>query len=395
MFRVLTLATIAFALLRPQQPPSEAPHTFQLDGALLAHVRSEHNPIILQRAVHDADAAMHVGPFSVMEKSTTPPSGNKHNYLSLAPYFWPNPSTPDHLPYVRHDGERNPEINKIPDHTDIFDMEKAVHALALGYEFTGREEYASRATLLIRAWFLDPETQMLPTMEYAQGVRGKSTGRPEGVLEARGLPEVADAIAMLQGSPSWTAADQKGIQAWFAQYYHWLRTGDLAQGEQNARNNHGSWYDAQAVGIALFLGKTEDARAILNDAKQRRIAAQIQPDGREPLELARTKSFSYSIFDLDALIQLADYGDRIGVDLWHYRAPNGASIQTALEYLLPFALGEKKWPYKNINGFEGKELAVPLLQAAVHLHNPKYLAASQHLGEPDSMEALLLNASSR
>lgn len=393
MPRMLSMAALALAMLVPPQAVIEAPQTFQIDGHLLLRLRNQHNETVLKRAEREADAAMHAGPFSVMQKSVIPPSGNKHDYLSLAPYFWPNPSTPNHLPYVRHDGQRNPAIKDISDHTEIFEMEKAVHALALGYVLTGREDYATHATVLIRGWFLDPQTMMLPNMEYAQGVPGKSTGRPEGVLEARGLPEVTDAIAMLHGSSSWTAADQSGMEAWFNQYDHWLRTSRLAQGEHNARNNHGSWYDAQAVGIALFLGKTDEAKTILDEARQRRIAAQIEPDGREPLELARTKSFSYSVFDLEALMQLADYGDDVGVDLWHFRAPDGASIQAALDYLIPFALSQKKWPYQAINGLDGKELALPLLRAAVHLHNPRYLAASQQLGAPDSLEGLLLQAS--
>ena len=48
-------------------------------------------------------------PGSVMEKLNTPPSGDKHDYMSLAPYFWPNPDTKDGLPYIRKDGKTNPD----------------------------------------------------------------------------------------------------------------------------------------------------------------------------------------------------------------------------------------------------------------------------------------------
>jgi Alginate lyase len=392
MVRTLSLAAAVLAILMPQQPATEAPRTFQLDGQLLVRIKAQHDADIFKRATHDADAAMHSGPFSVTQKSPTPPSGDKHDYLSLAPYYWPNPATDNHLPYIRRDGQRNPQVNAIPDHTDIFAMEKAVHALALGYELTNREDYAKRATLLIRTWFLDPQTRMHPNIQYGQAVLGENSGRPEGVLEARGLPEVTDAVGMLHGSLSWTPEDQKGIEAWFTDYYQWLTTSKIALGEAAHSNNHGSWYDAQTAGIALFLGKTIEARTLINDVKTKRIARQIDPDGKQPLELARTKSFSYSIFNLEALMQLANEGDRVGIDLWHYRAPNGGSIQAAVDYLMPFALGKDKWSYETITGFDGDDLRLPLLRAAVHYHDPKYLAASERLGGSDSIEVLLLKA---
>ena len=55
-------------------------------------------------------------PPSVMDKGVTPPSGDKHDYMSQAPYWWPDPTKPDGSPYIRKDGERNPEIDKITDH---------------------------------------------------------------------------------------------------------------------------------------------------------------------------------------------------------------------------------------------------------------------------------------
>src|SRR5213075_454482 len=67
----------------------------------------------LDQLKQDAADAMKQGPWSVMDKDRTTPSGDKHDYMSQAPYFWPNPDTADHLPYIRKDGERNPEIYKI------------------------------------------------------------------------------------------------------------------------------------------------------------------------------------------------------------------------------------------------------------------------------------------
>ncbi|CAO3594331.1 unnamed protein product [Absidia cylindrospora] len=39
-----------------------------------------------------------------------------HNYVSLARYFWPDHTSPNGLPYVRIDGQVNPEIHTAPDY---------------------------------------------------------------------------------------------------------------------------------------------------------------------------------------------------------------------------------------------------------------------------------------
>src|SRR5215831_17811958 len=55
-----------------------------------------------------ADRALEQKPLSVVDKKKVPPSGDKHDYLSQAPYWWPDPSKPDGLPYIRRDGETIP-----------------------------------------------------------------------------------------------------------------------------------------------------------------------------------------------------------------------------------------------------------------------------------------------
>ena len=57
--------------------------------------KDPHRQDIVAAAVAEADRAMSEGPFSVMDKPVTPPSGDKHDYMSQAPYFWPDPSKPE------------------------------------------------------------------------------------------------------------------------------------------------------------------------------------------------------------------------------------------------------------------------------------------------------------
>ncbi len=301
--------------------------------------------------------------FTIVNKQVTPPSGDKHDYLSQAPYWWPDPKSPNGLPYIRRDGERNPEIDKITDHRVMEQMEDAVETLALAYGKTKKEQYAAKATELLRVFFLKPETRMNPNLEFAQGIPGINTGRGIGLIETRGLTRVVDAIGLLAGSKSWTTNDQRGLREWFSRFLTWMQESKNGRDEAAAKNNHGTFYDVQVVSFALFLGRKDLAKRVLLDARSKRIASQIEPDGRQPLELERTRAWSYSVFNLEGLMSLARLGENAGVDLWHYRTPDGRSIRTALDFLVPFARGEKKWPYQQLGEWQ-PQILFPLIDRA-------------------------------
>ena len=382
---------LAFLMTVPVLAQQAAPPaTLEIDGSFLARFKAHPTPAIVSAVRVGADWAMNVGPYSVMDKQETPPSGDKHDYMSLAPYWWPNPATPNGLPYVRRDGQTNPERYKVPDDREFNETVNAVHALALGYYFTGNEGYAARAALLLRTWFLNPATRMNPNLNYAQAVRGVNTGRGIGLIDVRGFPRLLDGITLISASRALTEEDKAGLRQWFSEYLNWLQTSRNGRDESDAKNNHGSWYDQQIVGIALYLGDEPLAHSVAETAKTKRIALQIKPNGSEPLELARTKSFSYSAFNLDALAHLAREASLAGVDLWSYRAPDGASIRAALNDLVPYATGAKKWTHTAINGVDGNELTDPLLYAALGYHDPAYLKDAEQMEKSPGADILLL-----
>ena len=358
-----------------------APRVFLLDARHLENIRrrvrdgDKSFSAPLARLERDAQKSLGEGPFSIVNKPVTPPSGDKHDYMSQAPYFWPDPKSPNGLPYIRRDGERNPEINKITDHRSLDDLENSVETLALAYYFKGDEAYASKAVQLLRTFFLDPATRMNPNLEYAQFIPGVNTGRGIGLIETRGLTRVVDAIGLLAGSKALSAADERGVRDWFGKFLQWMLDSRNGREEAAAKNNHGTYYDVQVVSFALFVGRQELAVRVLQGARQKRIAAQIEPDGRQPLELARTKAWGYSNGNLDGLMQLATLGEGVGVDLWNFQTSDGRSIRKALDFLLPTALGEQKWQYQELDGVK-PEMLFPLIRRASKIYQDKQYQAS-------------------
>jgi hypothetical protein len=297
-----------------------------------------------------------------MDKAVTPPSGDKHDYMSQAPYWWPHPSKADGLPYVRRDGERNPEINRISDHDNLGRLTGHVATLGRAYHATRDERYAAHAAKLLRVWFLDPLTRMNPHLQFGQGIPGITQGRGIGIIETRDLPRMLDGVRELDGSKSWTREDDASLQKWMAEYLRWLLESQHGQDEAKNGNNHETWYDVQVAGLAIYTGQTATARRTLEGVK-RRIATQIEPDGRQPRELERTRSWDYSIFNLTAFFDLAAMGEKVGVELWNYRTPDGRSLRAAFDFLLPYARGDKKWTHAQITPFRVDEFD-PLLARA-------------------------------
>ena len=361
----LLFVTTALFAAEPSRPFFGA-RPGALEKAKLAATTDEAAGKALKKLIADADKALAVTPPSVMQKTKVPPSGDKHDYMSIAPYFWPNPATKDGLPYVRKDGKVNPEsrAEAANDTLRARLVGTTVETLALGYYFTRDEKYAEHAAKVLRTWFLDPATKMTPHFRFAQAIPGVNDGRGTGLIEARGLADAADAAILLAGSKHWSAADQQALLAWGEVYFEWLLGSKNGQDERAAKNNHGTWYDVQAVKWALVLGRKDKAKEICAEAITRRIGVQIQPDGKQPLELVRTASFSYSCFNLLALARLADLSEHAGVDLWQHKTTDGRSIRVALDFLVPYLGKEPKpWTMQQIHESKPDEV-LPVLRAA-------------------------------
>lgn len=308
-------------------------------------------PYILDLAVHPAaqveaalPKAMAAPVVTVVDKSRPSPTGDAHDYISYGRYWWPDPTKVDGLPFVRRDGHHNREQLKFSDTERLNRMVNSVETLALGWAELHRADGAARAGDWLRAWFVTPATRMNPNFSYAQIRLGRDNNRGSsfGLIDGRAFIRVVDALRLLDGSPALSASDDRAVRQWFAEYLQWFVTSPQGKAEAKAANNHGSWYLQQRLVFNRYLGRDAEARK-LAESDRTRIAKQIKSDGRQPLELARADSLGYSAFNLEAQLGVALLAAQVGVDLWHYEAPNGGSLKKALDYLRPYNDDPKKW----------------------------------------------------
>ena len=387
--RLFVLPAAAMACLAHAADPGDAffssrPGALASTKARLAAGDATLKPA-LGALVKSADESLKLAPPSVTQKSKLAPDGDPHAYASTAPYFWPDPSKPDGLPYLPHDGKVNPESRTAASDLNRSQaMARAVEHLALAYYFTGKPAYAERAARCLRVWFLDPATYMKPHLNFGQGIPGKNNDRNIGIIEGGSFPAAAEASGLLAGSAAWSAKDADSLRLWMAAYLDWLTTSPLGQQEAAEKQNHGSLYDVQVMRLALFTGRTELAKQTAETVKTKRIAVQIEPDGRQPLELRRTKALSYSRLNLRALSTLATMAERVGVDLWNFSTADGRSIRKALDFLVPYVKAPPApWPYQQIVQFDIAELAPIYRQAAVALPGSAYAQIAAELPGTD------------
>jgi len=375
-----------FATITINAAIAQSPKVFLMDANRLVDLKKkvqQNDKQVLQLIdglKKQAEDALKMNPVSVMDKELTPVSGNKHDYMSQAPYFWYDSTKPNGLPYIRRDGVRNPEINKITDRTYIGRLENATRILSLVYYLTGDNKYADKAAILLRHWFINEATKMNPHLEYGQAIPGINHGRGIGIIETRTLIGIVDAVGLLEGSVSWTTTDTKAMQDWYAKYLDWLLTSKNGRDEHAAKNNHGTWYYAQAIDFALFSGNKELAGKLAEESKMR-LDSQLTKEGEQPLELDRTNGLGYSTMNLQGWFDVAKLAEKAGVDLWKYKTPNGASIRLALDWLMPYALGEKKWTYQQIGEYNKREIYTLLLQAGNKFQGTNYKAYAEQ--KPD------------
>jgi Alginate lyase len=331
----------------------------------------------------EADAALKRGPYSVMHKTTLPPSGDPHDYWHPAPYWWPNPKTSDGLPFIRRDGKRVPGTHLYEPDSDKYDRTRLqglfddTTVLSLAWKLTGETTYAEHAATLVRHWFITPKSRMNPHLRYAQVRLGHddSEGSHTGVIEMKDFYYFLDAVRFLEQAGALLPSDHAALDEWLRQYRDWLATSRQGMQERRANNNHGTCYDLQTAAIDAYLGNVTSLLSTFRTS-QERLLDQFEQDGSQPHEMERTLTGHYCCFNLQSWVNLATLGERCGFDLWSITAADGRSLRRAFEWMAPY-IGGREWDWPQTDSLDCERFI------------PLYFACRDHYGGVAGLDSKL------
>jgi hypothetical protein len=299
--------------------------------------------------------------------------GGPHDYFSQADYFWPDPKNPKG-PYINRDGQSNPA--NFNDHRKaMIAFSIQMPALTAAWLLIGNQRYGQHACEHLRAWFITPATRMNPNLEFAQGVHGVSTGRSYGIIDTLHLVEVARAASTV--APAMLSAEENAaLQQWFRSYLEWMKTSDKGKKERDALNNHATCWALQASEFARLIADSETRDQVYRQYTTVLLPNQLGTDGSFPKELARTKPYSYSIFNFDIMATLCQSLRAVGADTFTFQLSDGRSICKAAAFLYPYLKDKSAWPYhKDVEHFDALPVRSPgLLFTGLACHQAPYIA---------------------
>lgn len=334
------------------------------------------------RVINAANQYLHEKPVTITASHSPRSAGGAHDFFSEGDYWWPDPQNPAG-PYIQRDGMSNPD-NFVEHRRALMRLSVQVPALAAAWKLTKDRRYADHAALHLRAWFIDPETRMNPNLQYAQAIHGRFTGRGTGIIDTIHLVEVARAAEILPLSKS----DSSGVIQWFTLYIEWLTTHPHGIDERDAKNNHATCWVMQVAAFAHLTGNSEQLAYCATRFKTVLIPNQMASDGSFPLELARTKPYGYSLFNLEAMATIAQI-----LNLWNFELPDGRGLRRAIAYMFPYIRDKKSWPLKpDVMYFEYWPMRQSaLLFAARAFRNPEYFAVWKTLPADSNVDEVIRN----
>jgi hypothetical protein len=334
----------------------------------------------VRRLRADADRRMREGSWTVTSERPKGVELDPHDYYSEAPYWWPDPANPSG-PYLRRDGEINPD-RFTANRAALNSMCDAVFSLGAAAFYLDDTRYAQRAARLVNTWFINPKTRMNPSLEHAQAVPHVDAGRAAGILDGRVLVRAVQGMEFLAQTGAWDRKDQAAVHRWFEEYLQWLTHSQNGVDERRSGDNHASWWTVQVAAVATFVEDPAAQRTAFDYYRDRILPGQIRTDGSAPREEVRTRSLSYSAFNLEAFAMLCRIAQAHGTDLWTLRARNGASIGTVIDYLEPYLGDPRKWSKEQVAEFQNDGLYF-LAFAGMGLKKPEYVALFRKLEHPE------------
>ena len=348
MKRIATLLLLLASSFFLLTSVSAKPVTYIWDMSELVALANNTSSQEYKTLISKADRIIKIKPIAVTNKETSI-SGDKHNYESLSIYWWPDPDNPGG-PYIARDGVFNPEYKKY-DYPRLLQLKDNLVTCSKAFFLTGDTRYYDYFCRQLDTWFINPETRMVPNLEYSQFVPGHNNGRgnPQGMSDAYHFNDMLESIRLVNAVNDIGKPRMKALMAWFKDFAHWMQTSDYGLKTQAFKNSQVLSFDVTVYNIFIFTRQKSARKAIFKAFSTKRINAQIEADGKMPESLRRTKGFSYSVSSLQKFVDFMLLAKADGKTL-----PKESldKIQSAFDYITPFTTNRSAFPYSEIGDWD-------------------------------------------
>lgn len=327
-----------------------------------------------------ADEIIKRKPLTITDHPCPMSNGTIHDYYSNGSYWWPNPDTQDHLPYIRRDGLLNPE-NFVEHKNLILRLSLDASVLYRAWKMTGEGKYASMLVRDLVSFFVDEKTRMNPSLRYSQAIPGVCEGRSIGLIDTLQLIDIPVLALDLRKEGAIDESAYSGLSGWFSEYSKWLIESDFGKTESQERNNHSVTYYAELASFSILSERRDEIHASIRKAFKERLIRQMGEDGLFPEELRRTRAFGYSMFVVDNLAAVATLASRKDDNLWTYNGLMGKAVDA----MLPYVLDKASWPFgEDVEMWDTMpSKSTYLYLASYALGDPRYMDAYSNLKDPD------------
>jgi hypothetical protein len=220
---------------------------------------------------------------------------------------------PNPIARVVSEGHLEKDPAKIRTEASLADMDK-IESLGWAWAVTGRNDYLAKTREYIMAW---------ATVNQADG---------DAINESKFEPVI---VAYDLTRSQFPPADQAVVDAW-------LRS--KANALARELTGFGGNWPCHRLKIVGLVGLTIGDRSLADKAMsgfRKQVAKDIHPNGACNDFYVRD-ALHYQLYSVDPLLTLARAGERHGEHLFDYKGPDGASLHTAVNFVVPFADGQEK-----------------------------------------------------
>lgn len=272
---------------------------------------------------------------SVANKPQVPWTSDTNNYVNSVPHWQQLSSLESGLPrnVLLATGDR--PVGDVAQHYDRVRLQlmiDCVCTLALDALLNGTSASSRQAVQLVRTWFLDPATAMIPDGTYARSASLKTSCDAVGAsLDFRDFFPLLDALTILKQLGCFLLSEQQQLEEWFSSFLAWLAEESVSSLGESSATPASTWYHLLMLSIASYLGRRNVAAQVIDNLPGL-LAAQFRSDGSPRSTSLNSPLRHEHLFNLQAWSCLSVITHALGRDLFSLVDSHGAGLEAAFSY---------------------------------------------------------------